>query len=53
VARKGIQYMVLYCLTQVRFRRYSSLNLCPLSPARDGIDLRKCVLDGRTNLLSN
>src|SRR5580692_1926474 len=33
VARKVIQYIVLYCLTPPRFRRYSSFNLCPASPA--------------------
>src|SRR5580692_5016721 len=33
VGRKAIQYIVLYCLTPPRFRRYSSFNLCPASPA--------------------
>src|SRR5258708_22943912 len=37
--RKAIQYIVLYCLTPARFRRYSSLNLCPPCPAWDGIGL--------------
>src|SRR5580704_16977328 len=33
VARKATPYMVLYYLTPARFRRYSSLNLCPPFPA--------------------
>ena len=37
LGRKGIQYMVLYCLTAPPFHRYSWLNLCPPNPARDGI----------------
>ena len=37
VAAKAIQYMVLYCLTPAPFHRYSWLNLCPPSPAQDGI----------------
>jgi len=33
VSPKAIQDIVFYCLTPVRFRRYSSLNLCAASPA--------------------
>src|SRR5580700_8475371 len=32
---KAIQYMVLYYLTQLRFHRYSSSNLCSPFPATD------------------
>jgi hypothetical protein len=38
LAFKAIQHMVLYCLTPPPFDRYSCLNLCPPSPARDGIE---------------
>ena len=45
LGRKAIQYIVLYCLTPARFRRYSSLNLCPPSPSpgEDLVQLRSAV----------
>jgi hypothetical protein len=43
VERKVIQHIVLYCLTPPRFRRYSSFNLCPPSPAWDGM-VEACIV---------
>lgn len=37
LARKAIQYIVLYCLTPPPFHRYSWLILCPPFPAWDGM----------------
>jgi hypothetical protein len=42
LALKAIQYIVLYCLTPPQFHRYSSCNLCPPSPAQDGIEPSAC-----------
>jgi hypothetical protein len=50
LARRAIQYMVLYCLTPPLFHRYSCLNLCPPYPAWDGtghgIELRERFAEG-------
>ena len=50
LARRAIQYIVLYCLTPPLFHRYSGLNLCPPYPARDGtghgIELRERFAEG-------
>jgi hypothetical protein len=50
LARRAIQYIVLYCLTPPLFDRYSGLNLCPPYPARDGtghgIELREHFAEG-------
>ena len=46
VTGKAIQYMVLYCLTPAPFHRYSCLNLCPPSPARDGVVLIWHLFEG-------
>ena len=50
LGRKAIQYIVLYCLTPARFRRYSSLNLCPPYPAWDGIGMSMHRFGRRRNL---
>ena len=53
LARKAIQYMVLYCLTPPLFDRYSWLNLCPPYPAGDGVKRNARFAEGKGIRLVN
>ena len=53
LALKAIQYMVLYCLTPPPFHRYSCLNLCPPSPAWDGMEPNVSFAEGKGIRLVN